>query len=137
MSRRITIDLPDGYSLTTSLYPYTEPPVEPSVEEALPPGGAARLKEVLALTVALPDDAPTKGPRADAYADGWSDRGNALVAMLEDLAKRECPVCGSGAKITLDRDWQERVGAGEALPVVGCGNPWHYLFTTDPARFLE
>lgn len=31
------------------------------------------------------------------------------------------------ARATLVHDWQARVDAGEAIPIIGCGNPWHYV----------
>lgn len=34
-----------------------------------------------------------------------------------------CPVCDNEARVVMVADWQER---GEAIPIIGCGNPWHY-----------
>lgn len=37
-----------------------------------------------------------------------------------------CPVCGSTTCVRLADGWQDEVDAGASLPIVGCGNPWHY-----------
>lgn len=34
-----------------------------------------------------------------------------------------CPVCDGRMRVTLVDDWQE---TGIAIPIVDCGNPWHY-----------
>jgi hypothetical protein len=41
-----------------------------------------------------------------------------------------CPVCGSALRMTLLPDWQE---SGAAIPIVGCGNPWHYTNIEQPS----
>lgn len=38
-----------------------------------------------------------------------------------------CPLCGSTAVVRMAHDWQGAVNQGEAIPIVGCGNPWHYV----------
>ncbi len=48
----------------------------------------------------------------------------------------KCPFCGSGAVARMKDDWQDVVDVREdpsgvltanvAVPIVGCGNPWHY-----------
>ena len=38
-----------------------------------------------------------------------------------------CPECGNGASARLARDWVAQVNAGASIPIVGCGNPWHYF----------
>lgn len=47
-------------------------------------------------------------------------------------ADERCPVCGSGDMLTLPPGWQRYVEAGWKVAIVGCGNPWHYLFPTEP-----
>lgn len=37
-----------------------------------------------------------------------------------------CPYCGAAAVVRLSDDWREQARAGVAIPIVGCGNPWHY-----------
>jgi len=37
-----------------------------------------------------------------------------------------CPVCGSRERVELIADWQNLVQR-QAIPIVGCGNPWHYI----------
>lgn len=37
-----------------------------------------------------------------------------------------CPICGATTRVRLLDDWRERVNRGEPVPIVGCGNPWHY-----------
>ncbi len=37
-----------------------------------------------------------------------------------------CDVCGDREVFRLPADWQDQVAAGKALPIAGCGNPWHY-----------
>lgn len=37
-----------------------------------------------------------------------------------------CSVCGRVEQVTMRGDWQDAVTAGAAIPIVGCGNPWHY-----------
>ncbi len=38
-----------------------------------------------------------------------------------------CPVCGSIDVLRLVPDWRRIVEErGAPVPVVGCGNPWHY-----------
>jgi len=41
-----------------------------------------------------------------------------------------CRLCGSGETLTLRPGWDAGVEAGEGIPIVGCGNPWHYAFPT-------
>lgn len=37
-----------------------------------------------------------------------------------------CPVCTGTEVARLAMDWEQQVAAGGAIPIVGCGNPWHY-----------
>lgn len=37
-----------------------------------------------------------------------------------------CPVCGSAEVAALNDDWND----GRLIPIVGCGNPWHYIVPT-------
>lgn len=46
---------------------------------------------------------------------------------------QRCPVCTETAVARLALDWQQQVAAGGAIPIVGCGNPWHYDGMTDPS----
>ena len=39
-----------------------------------------------------------------------------------------CPVCQTSGIVQMPDNWQEQVGAGAAISIVGCGNPWHYRF---------
>ena len=48
-------------------------------------------------------------------------RDTASETMFE-----ECFLCGSATRMTLASNWQSRVYGGERIPIVGCGNPWHY-----------
>lgn len=45
-----------------------------------------------------------------------------------------CPVCGSSEVVRLVDDWRQQDDLGgtaiRALPIVGCGNPWHYATRT-------
>lgn len=38
-----------------------------------------------------------------------------------------CPVCAKSEQVTMRPDWQALVEGGDAMPIVGCGNPWHYV----------
>jgi hypothetical protein len=35
---------------------------------------------------------------------------------------QDCPLCGSASVMRLVKDWAD----GRPIPIVGCGNPWHY-----------
>lgn len=38
-----------------------------------------------------------------------------------------CPVCGEGEMVRLVPGWAYQVNhLGESIPIIGCGNPWHY-----------
>jgi hypothetical protein len=39
---------------------------------------------------------------------------------------QRCEICDSQSIVRLPDDWQDRVDAGASLPIIGCGNPWHY-----------
>ena len=41
-----------------------------------------------------------------------------------------CPACGGADLVRLPDDWALRVEVGGTLPLVGCGNPWHYATRT-------
>ena len=42
--------------------------------------------------------------------------------------------CGHGTVVRLPDDWQQRVESGwYAIPIVACGNPWHYANLDRPA----
>ena len=55
--------------------------------------------------------------------------------MAQDLTlmprQEACPTCGDPVTVWLPTDWQAAVQTGDRIPIVGCGNPWHYIF---PAR---
>ena len=42
------------------------------------------------------------------------------------MERMRCPECHRLSIIRLPDDWQDRVDHGEAIQMVGCGNPWHY-----------
>jgi len=37
-----------------------------------------------------------------------------------------CPVCGRIEQVEMRDGWQAAVDAGATIPIIGCGNPWHY-----------
>jgi hypothetical protein len=43
------------------------------------------------------------------------------------LAFDDCPTCSDPSLVRLPADWQAQVGASALIPIVGCGNPWHYV----------
>jgi len=46
--------------------------------------------------------------------------------------------CGHGTVVRLPDDWQQRVESGwYAIPIVACGNPWHYANLDRPAIEAE
>ena len=46
--------------------------------------------------------------------------------------------CGHGTVVRLPDDWQQRVESGwYAIPIVACGNPWHYANLDRPAIDAE
>ena len=47
-------------------------------------------------------------------------------------ARPLCPSCGDAVVVTMPTDWQAAVDAGASVPIVGCGNPWHYRFPDSP-----
>ena len=49
---------------------------------------------------------------------------------LNQLVFIKCPNCGSPETVRLPEDWQTQVLElrGTYIPVIGCGNPWHYVF---------
>lgn len=52
--------------------------------------------------------------------------------MTNPMTER-CPNCRSAEVQRLVPDWQARVQRGERVPIVGCGNPFHY----DAAEFRD
>ena len=38
-----------------------------------------------------------------------------------------CPVCGKSDAVRLTPDWRVAVEQWQKVPIVGCGNPWHYI----------
>ena len=68
-------------------------------------------------------------------------RGWAALALVESVPEErrwhlavpdgECPgECASAVQVILPADWQAAVEVGASIPIVGCGNPWHYVFPT-------
>ena len=51
--------------------------------------------------------------------------------ITPNVVRAFCPVCGSPDVIRLPDDWQEQVNAGKAIPIIACGNPWHYAKLDD------
>ena len=49
---------------------------------------------------------------------------------MSPMTPEACPVCGEDVVVKLSADWQALVGEGAAIPIVGCGNPWHYATST-------
>lgn len=56
-----------------------------------------------------------------------------MPVPCQHLTATACPICGEDTVIRLPDDWQAQVEAGAAIPIIGCGNPWHYA-TIDAAR---
>jgi hypothetical protein len=66
----------------------------------------------------------------------WSTSAGHRLAAVKDVLSRTvlagaaaseaCPVCGRPDKLVLAPTWQQDVEAGHAIPIVGCGDPWHY-----------
>lgn len=48
-----------------------------------------------------------------------------------------CPECGRTARASLPPDWSSLVDGGAAIPIVGCGNPWHYVEDLSQVRPVE
>ena len=44
-----------------------------------------------------------------------------------------CDLCGDDRIVELPPDWQAQVDDGAAIPIIGCGNPWHYIPLRDKA----
>jgi len=73
------------------------------------------------------------------WPNGWGQRKEHPNTLAPTLAS--CPHCGEPDVVRLADDWQERLGvtsdpatgvlrAKEAIPIIGCGNPWHYATRT-------
>ena len=45
---------------------------------------------------------------------------------LRDGPFEVCPNCDRPEQVTMRNDWQHAVEDGAVIPIVGCGNPWHY-----------
>ena len=41
---------------------------------------------------------------------------------VQRVVFESCDICGSDELKRLPADWAN----GDAIPIVGCGNPWHY-----------
>ena len=53
-----------------------------------------------------------------------------LAAQADEYVTLEpCPGCGDLIRATLPDGWEQSVNGtpGYAIPIVGCGNPWHYV----------
>ena len=62
-----------------------------------------------------------------------------MIGEIAPLIERiRCPICNDGVVIRLPDDWRAQVDAGSAIPIIGCGNPWHYAdHTLGDASRLE
>ena len=47
---------------------------------------------------------------------------------MKQIRFLNCPNCRKRQIVQMPDDWQAQVEAGAAIPIVGCGNPWHYRF---------
>lgn len=55
-----------------------------------------------------------------------TDETIGTVEAHEVILER-CPTgCGHWKRATLPMKWEQDVEHGFAIPIVGCGNPWHY-----------
>lgn len=52
----------------------------------------------------------------------------ALELEHDPMRFEHCPVCGTDETVHMPTDWEAAVAAGACVPIVGCGNPWHYVF---------
>jgi hypothetical protein len=67
--------------------------------------------------------------RGDAIVETNRRCADELRTILDRTTGEACPVCLSRATFRLPDDWRERVEAGGEVPIVECGNPWHYVVT--------
>lgn len=85
-----------------------------------------RMRHALAWASASPSFTPGGEARV-----GWEKIVQPLLDETRDEVTNahapnpfaECPVCGSSRVSRLLDDWRE---SDRAIPIVGCGNPWHY-----------
>jgi hypothetical protein len=49
----------------------------------------------------------------------------------------ECPECHDVEVRRLPKDWQQQVFRGVSIPVLNCGNPWHYLLPSEITNIGE
>ena len=85
----------------------------------------ARLSDGAAGDPAVRGDAPlgpgVRGRHADLEAADIRSTRDRLVLF------RGCALCGSPSIVELPTKWQIDVAGGYIIPIVGCGNPWHYI----------
>lgn len=46
-----------------------------------------------------------------------------INSLSDQMEFDKCDLCGSQEVVRLPADWQD---GKTAIPIVGCGNPWHY-----------
>ena len=61
-------------------------------------------------------------------------KGRKGARLIEPV---HCAVCGSARTRLLPPDWEALVDGGAAVPLVGCGNPFHYATATVGAPDAE
>ena len=54
---------------------------------------------------------------------GYTNLTDQIVDAGDESPFADCPVCGSAQVVRLAGDWQQQE---VAIPIIGCGNPWHY-----------
>ena len=68
----------------------------------------------------------------NAELDALAYNGDPIVAWCPN---HEEPGCDNpGTRVSLVDDWQAQVEAGYPIPIVGCGNPWHYVVDLSAVR---
>lgn len=84
----------------------------------------------------------SRGSMAKAQVTADIARGWATLALTEGVPEEQrwqfrsfdsgwpdgCSACHRHEQVVLPSDWQAAVEAGASVPIVGCGNPWHYVF---------
>ncbi len=49
-----------------------------------------------------------------------------IYASQKDVPFLLCPVCHGDRIVRMPDDWGKQVEQGATIPIIGCGNPWHY-----------
>ena len=60
------------------------------------------------------------------YADYTTNKPLTVYVSQKDVPYLLCPICHGGHIVRMPDDWHEQVERGAAIPIIGCGNPWHY-----------